>query len=399
MPEVSRRTAGIIGSPIRRIAALLERAAANRDIISFGGGAPSLAPPQEILDALAEHLKKKPQKTSAYSSTSGIPKTLELIAEELKRYEKVDVNPENEITLTDGGSEGLFLALNTMINPGDEVIISDPTYLAYERIIKFIGGKPVSIPVKWQEDFQMFPERINEVVNSKTKAIITLSPDNPTGRMLDDKNLKGIVEIAEDKNLWLLTDDIYKYIFYEGKFTNSRRFGGYENTITCCSFSKTASIPGFRLGYAYNTVKVIDRMEKLKQYTSLCPSRPAQILVQKFLENNARIQNEYISKTVIPIYKNRKNFMAKALKEHLPDIGFSMPKGAFYFFVDISERLKKLNMNDEQFSNKLLKEKEVVVIPGRFFGSLGQNHIRLTFVSETEERINQGIKKIAEVLA
>jgi len=284
------------------------------------------------------------------------------------------------------------------LNPGDEVIISDPTYLAYERVIKFIGAKPVPVPVKWQEDFQMFPEKVNEAVNSKTKAIITLSPDNPTGRMLDDKNFKGIVEIVEDKNLWLLTDDIYKYIFYEGKFTNSIAFGGHDKTVTCCSFSKTASIPGFRLGYAYSTTEVVDKMEKLKQYTSLCPSRPAQIVIQKLLENNAKIQDEYVSKTVIPTYRERRDFMAEALKKHLPDLGFSMPKGAFYFFVDISEELKKLGMDDEQFSNKLLEEKEVVVIPGKHFGSLGQNHIRMTFVSETEERINKGIEKMAEML-
>lgn len=398
MPEVSKKVKGIVGSPVRRIAYLLERAAANRDIISFGGGAPSLPPPSEVLHYLIKKLQKEPQKTVAYTSTVGIPKTLELIAEVLKYEENVDVNPDKQIAITDGGSEGLFIAMNALVNPGEEVIISSPTYLSYIPSIEFVGAKPVEVPAYWHEDFQLYPDRVNEKITKKTKMIILLSPDNPTGRVLDSKNVKGLVEIAEDNDIWLLTDDIYKHMFYEGKFMNSRKFGGNDNTVTCCSFSKSASIPGFRLGYAYGPEKVIERFDKVKQFTSLCPSRPGQVLVQKFLENKGKIQREYVKKTVVPTYRKRRDFMAKSFKKYLPHIGYSMPKGAFYFFVDMSEDLRGMRMDDEKFADRLLSDKNVVLIPGRYFGTEGKNHLRFTFVSETEKRIDEGMKRIADFL-
>jgi aspartate aminotransferase len=396
MPKPSKRVRQIVGSPIRRIAVLLERAAANRDIISFGGGAPSIKPPSEIINHLIKHLKKEPHQTTGYSSTVGIPSLLEKISEDLRFTEKIHVNPKKEIALTDGGTEGLFMAINATVDPKDEVIISDPTYAAYKPTIEYLGARAVPVHTSWREDYQMSPEKVNEKVNRKTKAIILLSPDNPTGRVQEKKNVRGIVEIAKDHNLWLITDDVYKHIIFGEKFTNSRKFGGYENTLTCCSFSKSFSVPGFRLGYAYGPREVVERIEKLKQYTSLCPSRPAQIMIEKGLENKAKIRKKYVRKNVIPTYKKRRDLMAKLIKKTIPEAGTSMPKGAFYFFVDMENYLDK--MDGEQFSDKLLKKENLVLIPGKFFGKSGRNHLRFTFVSEPEPRIREGFERLADFL-
>ncbi len=367
---------------------MLEKASNSKEIISFGGGAPSLAPPEEVIDYVIEKLKKEPQKSTAYTSTPGPTHTRKLISEDLKREEGIDV-PSDNITLTIGGTEALYSTFQTLINPGDEVITTDPCYLGYTEPIKLAQGKQVRVPVYWNENFQIEEERLKEAITSKTKAFILISPDNPTGATQDKKHLKAIVEICEDKKIWLITDDIYKHITFEEKFINTRKFGGYENTISLGSFSKTASIPGVRIGYAYGPKKVIDKISELKQATSLTAPKLATIFIDKFLENGAEVKKRYLKEVVIPTYKKRRDYMKQMLEEYT-DLKFAVPKGAFYYFIDIGRE-------DEQFSNELLKQ-NVVVIPGKYFGENGKNHIRLTFVSEPEERIKQGIKVIGEKL-
>ncbi len=395
---LSRRTENIVGSPIRRITRLLEEAGEKESVISFGGGAPSLAPPQESIDYLAKKLREEPQKSVSYGSTPGKPKTREIITDLLKKEEDVEVDPEKELTMTHGGTQGLYATLQTLIDPGQEVIIQDPEYVGYPQAIKLAGGKINQVPTTWQEDFQMTPEKINEAITQDTEVIMTISPDNPTGRMLTQENLKGIVEIAEDEDLWLITDDIYKDVIYgNSEFVNSREYGARENTITCSSFSKTASIPGMRLGYTYGPEDFIKNMTQLLQYEALCIAHPPQIFIQHFLRNKGKHKEKYINETVLPTYRRRKNVMKEELENKLPEAGFTDPEGAFYFFVDMSSYLDNFE-DEENFSTSLYEESEVVVIPGGYFGDEGENHVRFTFVSEPEERIREGIERISEFL-
>ncbi|MFW5902357.1 MAG: pyridoxal phosphate-dependent aminotransferase [archaeon] len=396
--DLSKRTERIEGSPIRRIARLLEEAGEEESIISFGGGAPSLAPPQESMNYLAEKLKKEPQESTSYCSTPGTLKTRKLITDIIKEEENIEINPKTEITLTHGGTQGLYATLQTLINPGQEVIIQDPEYVGYPHPIKLAGGKIKRLKTTWQEDFQMTPEKVNEAITKDTEVIMTISPDNPTGRMLTDENLKGIVEIVEDEDLWLITDDIYKDIIYENaEFINSRKYGARENTITCNSFSKTASIPGMRIGYTYGPEHFIKNMTQLLQYEALCISRIPQIFLQHFLREKGKYKREYIEEKVLPTYKHRKNIMKKELKEKLPEAGFTEPEGAFYFFVDLSKYMEGFK-DEEELSDSLYKEEEVVVIPGGYFGKEGKNHVRFTFVSESGERIKEGMERIKNLL-
>ncbi|RLE78189.1 MAG: class I and II aminotransferase [Thermoprotei archaeon] len=393
MPSLSFRLAYIQASPIRRIAALLDEARRKGDIISFGGGAPSLPPPKELIDYITVLLKENPQRTVSYCGTRGLPELRELIAEDLKKHFGVDYDPKTEIIITDGGTEGIFLALSAVVDKNEEVIILDPTYLGYNEAIKLVGGRVKKIPVTVENGYQPDLERLKQVISPLTKAFILLSPDNPTGRIIDPEFVKGLVDLAESHDFWIIYDAAYKYIVFEEKDTWPDAIpGAKEHTITINTFSKEASIPGFRLGYATGPKEAIEAMERIKQYVSLAPNTVGQYALLKFYEDG--IKDRYLKEVVIPTYKRRRDLMYELIREYLPEARTVLPKGAFYFFVDIKYYLEKMRRDDEEFANRLLYRKNVVVIPGSHFGDTGKGHVRMTFVSETEDRIREGMKRI-----
>ncbi|MBS3060048.1 MAG: pyridoxal phosphate-dependent aminotransferase [DPANN group archaeon] len=394
---IAKRVLEIKASPIRRIAAMIEKAAHDPNIISFGGGAPSLAPPQEVTDYLCDLMKKRRQWATSYTSTQGISELISEIRHLLKREEKVNLESEENITITSGGTEGLLLSMFALVNPGEEVIITDPTYVGYNQPILLAGGVPKTIPLHYDEDYQFSGEDIEKIVTKKTTAVLVCDPDNPTGRVLEKDNMKSIVDVCEDKKLWLITDDVYKDILYDGrKFVNWRTYGSGDNIISCCSFSKSGSLPGIRLGYNYGPRNVVNEMQKLKQFTSLCSSKTAQLMALKLIENKGKIKNEYVSKTVIPTYEKRRDAMMKQFQEQLPDAGISKPKGAFYFFANMSNYYDFKKHPDSEIADKLFAEKKTVLIPGQGFGETSKNHQRFTFVSENEERIAEGMQRISK---
>lgn len=393
MPELSYRLSIIRTSPIRRIAALLDQARQSKDIISFGGGAPSLPPPTELIEEMQRLLKEKPNRALGYCGTRGLPELRSLIAEDLEKHFGVKYDWEREIIITDGGTEGIFLALMSILNRGDGVIILDPTYVGYSEAIKLMECHVVRIPVFVERGYQPDPELLKNYITSKTKAFILLSPDNPTGRIISEEFVKALIDLANDYDFWIMYDAVYKYIVYEGKnpwidsYPNAR-----DKTITINSFSKEASIPGLRLGYTTGPPEVIDNMEKAKQYVSLAPDTFGQYALLKFYQNN--VKDNYLKNIVIPTYKRRRDLMASLMKEHLPEAKTIFPPGSFYFFVDMRYYLERMARSDEEFCNRLLFRKNVVAIPGSFFGEQGRGHIRLTFVSEPENRIREGIKRM-----
>ncbi len=398
MPKISSRSNLIVASPIRRIAALLAVARRRRDIISFGGGAPSLEPPKELVEEAIKILKEHDNtRPFAYGATKGLLELREIISMDLKKYGGIEYSPD-QIIVTEGATEGIYIALSAVVDKGDEIILMDPTYLGYSEPIKLLEGKIVRLPVYIEDDFQPSLDLLNEKITDKTKAIMILSPDNPTGRVIREEIAKGIVDLANDHDFWIIADDTYKHIIYEGKHVwISALENAYERTITVCTFSKSASLPGLRLGYVYGPEEAVECMERIKQYLTLCPNTFSQMVVKKFLEGD--MKERYIKEVVIPTYKERRDVMGKALEEHLPDAVINWPAGAFYFFVNLSNYLERIGMDDEEFANKLLEEKNVVVIPGKYFGENGRNHVRLTFVSESNERIVRGIELISEFIS
>jgi len=393
MPEISSRVSLIKASPIRRIAALLDEARRRGDIISFGGGAPSLPPPRELVDHLTIILREMTTKVVGYCGTRGLPELRQLISEDLKKYWNVEYDPEKEIIITDGGTEGIFLALSSILERGDEVLLIDPTYLGYSEAVKMLGGKIRTIPVTVENGYQPSLEHLKEAISPLTKAFILLSPDNPTGRVIDENFVKGLVDLAVDYDFWIIYDVAYKHITFDKPNPWIDKYSGArERTITINTFSKEASLPGFRLGYSTGPPEIIEAMEKVKQYVSLAPNTVGQYTIMRFYEDG--IKDRYLKEVVIPTYRRRRDLMYKLIKEYLPEAKTVLPEGAFYFFVDMRHYLEAMGRDDEEFANRLLYRKNVVVVPGSHFGSRGKGHVRMTFVSEPESKIEEGIKRI-----
>lgn len=398
MRTLSQRMEKIHISPIRRVAGLLDDARERGDMISFGGGAPSVPPPQGFLDEFSRLLTSNPLRSCGYTGTRGIPELRTAVADDAKKYGRVDYDPASEIILSSGATEAIFSLVMSLVNPGDEVIVTDPTYLGYREMIELAQGKPKWLQVNVEDGYQPSADTLTEVVSKKTKAMIALSPDNPTGRILNEAFVKTLVDLANDYDFWIISDDIYKHIIYEGEHVwVSRLPKAKERTATVCSFSKEASIPGLRLGYTLAPKEIIDSMEKMQQYTTLAPDSLGQFALVKFLNEN--MKEPYLRNTVLPYYAKKRDFMGKMLQTLLPLARTVRPAGAFYYFVDMRPYLTKLKLDEEEFAAGLLKGTGVAVIPGRFFGDHGSGHIRLTFVSESEERIELGLRKMAEFIS
>jgi aspartate aminotransferase len=319
-----------------------------------------------------------------------------LIAEDWKAHQGADYEPEKEVILADGATEAIFCAYLSILNKNDEVIVTDPTYLGYLESAQLAGARLVKLPVKVEEGYQPSLEVLKSLLTRRTKAVVLLSPDNPTGRVVRRDFVKGLLDLASDHEFWVVNDATYRDIFYgDGEQTSiSSLPGAHENVISVGSFSKEASVPGLRLGYALGPKDVIDGMEKVKQYTSLAPNTVSQYAMIRFMTGD--LKERYLRDTVIPTYVKRRNFMEKCISEQLPEAKTAKPDGAFYFFVDMRRYLAAMNRDEEEFCNRLLFRKGVVAIPGSFFGQKGAGHIRMTFVSEPEERIGLGVKRIAE---
>ena len=377
-------------SPIRKIALLLSGQKHAKDIISFGGGAPSLPPPKEVVNSLITALRKDPKGTMSYTATNGNLSLREKIYGDLKKHEHVSINPK-QVAITTGATGAIDLALESLINPGDEIILADPTYAGYPGPGIKERARIKYVPTKWQDNFEINADALRSQITRKTKAFILLSPDNPTGRVLSKESIKAICDLAKDKDFWIITDETYKDILYEGRHWPAYNFAP-DNTLSIFTYSKSASSPALRLGYVYGPEAAIDGIVKLNQFVTLCPSNISQIGAEAFYA----VKKKYLRTKVLPIYKKRMEAMGRALSEYLPLAGYVKPQGAFYYFVDFTLYLRDLKISEVKFAERLLKEKHVVVIPGRFFGKSGENHCRLTFVAETEERIAEGIKRIAD---
>jgi aspartate aminotransferase len=396
MVTLSDRVAALHISPIRRVAGLLAEANKRKELISFGGGAPSLPPPKEVSDEIVKRMSEDPQGACVYTGTRGFLELRKLVAGEWEKNQGASYEPEKEIIMTDGASEAIFCAYMTIFNKNDEVILTDPTYLGYLESAQLAGARFAKLPVKVEEGYQPNLERLKALITRRTKAVVLLSPDNPTGRIVRPDFVKGLVDLAVDNDFWIINDATYRDIAYgdvaQPKISSLP--GAHDRVISVGSCSKEASIPGLRLGYALGPPEIIDGIEKVKQYTSLAPNTLSQYAMMRFLSGD--VKERYLNDFVIPTYLRRRDCMDRCIKEHLPEARTVKPDGAFYFLVDMRRYLTAMDRNEEDFCNRLLHRKGVVVIPGSFFGEKGAGHVRMTFVSEPEERIEVGMKHIAE---
>jgi aminotransferase len=350
-----------------------------KDVISLGVGEPDYTTPWHIREAGIYSLEKG---YTMYTSNSGTVELREEVARYLFNRYQVKYEPVGQILITTGVSEGLDLAMRAILNPGDEVIMSDPCYVSYSACVSLARGIPVQVPLRVEDNFEMQAEDIARYISPKTKAILIGYPANPTGAMISREKLTRIAELAKKHNLLVISDEIYARLVYgTEELCFAALPGMQENTIFLGGFSKAYAMTGWRLGYACGNQEIIAAMTKIHQFTMLC----APIMSQKAAVEALR-NGEPSVKEMVDDYNRRRLLMVKGFN----NIGLKCfePKGAFYAFPSI----RSTGMKSEEFSEKLLKAETVLVVPGTAFGAHGEGYIRCcyaTAMNEIEEALNR----------
>ncbi len=360
-------------------------AATMDDVISLSVGEPDFPTPWSIRKAGIESLQKGKTK---YTSNWGIAKLREEISNYMKRKLDLTYCPKNEILVTVGGSEAIDACIRAVIAPGDEVIIPQPSYVCYEPMTALAGGVPVIINVKAENDFKVTAEELKAVITDKTKLLILPYPCNPTGAIMEREDLQSLYEVIKDKNILVLSDEIYSELTFGGKAHVSPACieGMKERTVIVNGFSKAYSMTGWRMGWACGPEEIISQITKIHQYAIMCAPTTSQYAAIEALKN-CDDDVMYMMKQ----YNMRRRIMVKGFN----DIGLTCnePKGAFYAFPSI----KSTGMTSEEFCEKLLYAKNVAVVPGTAFGDSGEGFIRASYCYSVEH-INEAIKRIGEFL-
>ena len=368
----------------------MTRKAIDNQAINLSQGMPDFEPPKELIEGIMEAIEKKDHQ---YSITYGNYLLREKISEKLREYNKIEVDPEDEITVCCGASEAISSSILSILNPADEVIIFEPWYENYTPITHIAEGAPKYVQLK-QENFSIDEEKLKEKITKKTKAIIVNSPHNPTGKVFSFKEMRLIADLCIDNNIIAITDEIYEHIIYDGEKHRSLGSipGMEERTITISGFGKTFSVTGWRIGYVAAKKKLMKGIRKVHDYLTVCaPSILQQAVIKAF-----DLKEDYFNQLVSRYQKNR-DFLNKSLTK----LGFKniVPKGAYYMFSDISS----FNMQDIDFANFLVKNKGVAVVPGSSFyqtnskENIGKKYVRFSF-SQRMETLEEAIFRIKERL-
>jgi aminotransferase len=373
---ISERANRLSPSGIRKFFDLLESI---KGVISLGVGEPDYATPWHISEAAVRSLERG---YTMYTSNSGIPELRELTAKYLKEKYNIEYDPHGEILMTVGVSEAMDLAMRAIINPGDEVIMPDPYYVAYDSCVILAGGVPVMVPTNQTSNFEVEAKDIEARITDKTKAILIGYPANPTGAVMPRQKLLDIAALALRRNLMVISDEIYARLTSNGEHTCFASLPGVrENTVLLGGFSKAYAMTGWRIGYAVAPRPIIAAMTKIHQYTIMSAPTPAQVAAIEALKAGEPDVLEMVED-----YNRRRKVIVKGFN----DIGLPCfePKGAFYAFPSISGT----GMNSEEFSERLLMEEKVAVVPGAAFGQCGKGYVRCcyaTSLADIEEALNR----------
>jgi aspartate aminotransferase len=390
MRGFSPRISALRESPTRKIDELRERLKKeNRDVILLSTGQPSIPPPKEVREALAELLKVDSMELYGYTPSQGVAEARQAVSEDLKRLGGLDVPPE-QIVLTAGGQAAMFSTLATLIEPGDEVVVMDPTYFGYRPLLEYFGASIKRVATRLEDGFQPDPEALKSAVGRKTKAVILVSPDNPTGRTLSLDAAKAVADLAEDYDFWIITDEAYKTLIYEGSHVYIYKLAP-ERTISINTFSKDPAIPGWRLGYVYGPPEVIPKIKLMNEEMVYCPPSFAQRLVAIYLRSEARMR--YI-REVVEVYRQKRDVAVSALRKYVPEARFAVPSGSMFVFADLARYIQ----DGETFARDLLERYGVAAVPGAYFSEVYKAAIRISFVTETPQRLEEGIRRIGEAV-
>ena len=351
------------------------------DVISLGVGEPDFDTPWHIRDEGIYSLEKG---RTFYTSNSGLKELRMEIAAYLQRTQGLEYHYLSQIFVTVGGSEAIDLAMRAMINPGDEVLIPQPSYVSYEPCVVMADGKPVVIELKEENQFRLTPEELEAAITPKTKILVMPFPNNPTGAIMEREDLEKLVPIIEKHDLFVVSDEIYGELTYGGKkhVSIASLPGMQERTILINGFSKAYAMTGWRLGYACGPKEVIRQMVKIHQYCIMCAPTTSQYAAVEALRNG----DEDVRR-MRESYDERRRFVLFTLKEMgLPCFE---PEGAFYVFPCIRE----FGMTSDEFATNLLKEEKVAIVPGTAFGNCGEGYLRISYAYSIES-LKKALKRL-----
>lgn len=344
------------------------------EAISLGVGEPDFVTPWHVREACIYSLESG---YTSYTSNKGIPELREAIADFTKEQLGLDYDPSDQILVTTGVSEAVDLAFRATLNPGDEVIVPEPCYVAYVPDIILAGGVPRQIPTRIDDEFRVTPESIVPAITEKTKALVLSYPNNPTGAIMTRSDLESIADLVVEHDLLVISDEVYSMLTYSGTHASFAQLDGmYERTIILNGLSKSHAMTGWRIGYALGDPMLIGAMTKIHQYTMLCAPIMSQMAAIEALlhgeEEMLKMKHEY-------------NLRRRLFVSGLNRIGLRCiePQGAFYAFPSIAET----GLSSEAFAERLLRERRVAVVPGNVFGQSGEGFLRCSYATSREELI------------
>ncbi len=369
-------------SGIRRYFDLLNEM---QDVISLGVGEPDFTTPWSVSEAGIYSLE---QGHTHYSSNAGMVRLREEISRYVQNNYGLEYDPRSQILVTVGGSEGIDLALRALTGPGDEVVIPEPCFVAYQGCTRLTGATPVIINLRAEDQFKLTPELLEKALTPRTKAVVIPFPNNPTGAVMNRNELSALVRILKDRDLVVLSDEIYAELTYQGKHVSIASFPEMKDkTIVINGFSKAFAMTGWRLGYACAHPEFIKAMTKIHQYAIMCAPTTAQHAAIEALRNADADVKEMVRE-----YNRRRRVLVDGFRQ----MGLECfePLGAFYAFPCI----KNTGLSSEEFCEKLLLTEKVLVVPGTAFGKVGEGFIRVCYASSLENII-EALKRIGRFIS
>lgn len=363
MKEISKTVEALKPSGIRRF---FDLANTMEGVISLGVGEPDFSTPWHVCE---EAIQSMADGRTHYTANKGLLKLREEIAKFHSKHYNQNYDPKTEILLTVGGSEAIDLSMRALLNPGDEVIVMDPNYVAYEPAIRLAGGVCVPIVLTRENEFKLKADDLKKAITDKTKAMIINYPSNPTGGVMTEADYREIVPIIQESEIYVVSDEIYAELSFDQAFASLSQFEEVRDQILVINgFSKAYAMTGWRLGYILANPTITKALTKIHQYVIMSASTPAQYAAIEALRNGyddvILMREEYL---------NRRNLLVNSLNRM--GLNTPMPHGTFYVFADI----RPYGLSSEEFCNELLNQEKVACVPGDAFGPHGQGFIRISY--------------------
>ena len=373
---LSRRIKDVPPSGIRKF---FDVVSTMKDAISLGVGEPDFTSQWTVNDAAIYSLR---QGRTHYTANAGLIELREAACDYLEERFGVRYDPKTEIFMTVGASEGIDLALRALVEPGDEVLMPDPSYVSYSPGVIFAGGVPRAVVTREEDEFRLTPEALREAITPRTKALILPYPNNPTGAIMEREHLEAIADVLRGTDIIVISDEIYAELTYGGRHHVSFASidGMRERTITLNGFSKAFAMTGWRMGYACAPAEIQRVMLKMHQYTILCAPTAGQYAALEALKVGRDTDYAYV-KEMVRTYDRRRRIMLDAYEK----MGLSCfePRGAFYTFPCI----KSTGLSSQEFAERLLREQKVACVPGTAFGESGEGYVRCSYATATDKVI------------